>query len=272
MTSEPEELSSSPISLPSAADAFRLENVTFHNDQGRAVVERLSLSGKRGSATALVGHVGGGKTTVLRLLAALIAPSSGTVRALGVDLSTLSYEGVRAHRMQVGYAFESTGLVGNMTLGENIGLALSYHDEGKVAASSTLEKVRDIAEELHIVRHLNDPPFRANGSVRKRALVARALIREPTLLLCDEPQVGLTPKEARLVSNAVERRRLRNNLTVVFADHDGYLDPFIVDRTFYLENGRLLIAPSMRPPTDRQAVPPAARISLSTDLIYRGGS
>jgi len=248
-------------------DAFRLDDVVFSSYEGRTVLNRLTLAATPGSATALVGHVGGGKTTVLRLLAALVRARYGTVRALGVDLATLSYEGLRAHRMQIGYAFESTGLVGNMTVGENIGLMLSYHgDDARQAAVKT----REIAEELQIHEHLDEAPFRANGSVRKRALIARALAIEPKLLLCDEPQVGLTRREACLVSDAIERRRRSKGLTVVFADHDGYLDPFVVTRTFYLENGQLLRAPSIRPPTDRADVPLTERMSLSTALIYRG--
>jgi ABC-type transporter Mla maintaining outer membrane lipid asymmetry ATPase subunit MlaF len=262
------------MTAPPDAEAFRLSDVTVRapGEVGRPVLERFSLLGLRGSATALVGHVGGGKTTALKLLAGLVAPSAGEVRVLGEEPHSLSYEGARAYRRRVGYAFESTGLIGNMTLGENIGLALAYEDERHDTAQLIADKVKDIAEELRIERHLSEMPFRANGSVKKRALLARALVREPELLLCDEPQVGLTPKEARLVSNAIERRRLRGGLTVVFADHDGHLDPFVVLRVVYLENGRLLLSPSLRPPTDRQAVPPGARISLSTDLIYRGSS
>src|SRR5262249_34634086 len=140
--------------------------VVLSSYEGRTVLNRLTLAGAPGSATALVGHVGGGKTTVLRLLAALVRATYGTVRALGVDLSTLSYEGMRAHRMQVGYAFESTGLVGNMSVGENIALMLSYHqDDPKRAAA----KARELAEELEIHEQLDEAPFRANGSVRKRA-------------------------------------------------------------------------------------------------------
>jgi ABC-type lipoprotein export system ATPase subunit len=253
----------------SVEDAFRLDDVVFSSYEGRAVLDRLTLAGTPGSATALVGHVGGGKTTVLRLLAALVRPTHGSVRALGVDLAALSYEGLRAHRMKVGYAFESTGLVGNMTIGENIALMLSYHGDDPGHAAT---KARELAEELQIDEHLDEAPFRANGSVRKRALIARALAQGPKLLLCDEPQVGLTRREASLVSDAIERRRASNGLTVVFADHDGYLDPFVVTRTFYLENGRLLTAPSIRPPTDRADVPLAERMSMSTALIYRGTS
>jgi ABC-type transporter Mla maintaining outer membrane lipid asymmetry ATPase subunit MlaF len=253
--------------MSSREDAFRLDGVTFKSYEGRAVLDSVTLAGAPGSATALVGHVGGGKTTVLRLLAALVRPSRGTVRALGADLADFTYEELRAHRLQIGYAFESTGLVGNMTIGENIALVLSYHHGDPRGA---WHKVRELADELDIERHLDEAPFRANGSVRKRALIARALAVEPKLLLCDEPQVGLTRREATLVSDAIERRRRSKGLTVVFADHDGYLDPFVVTRTFYLENGRLLTAPSVRPPIDRADVPLVERTSLSTDLIYRG--
>jgi len=253
--------------MSSAQDAFRLDSVIFSSYEGRAVLDRLTLAGTPGSATALVGHVGGGKTTVLRLLAALVRPTYGSVHVFGVDLATLSYESLRAHRMQIGYAFESTGLVGNMSIGENIALMLSYHGHSPRRAAA---KAHEVAEELQIEEHLDEAPFRANGSVRKRALIARALAAEPKLLLCDEPQVGLTRREATLVSDAIDRRRSSKGLTVVFADHDAYLDPFVVTRTFYLENGRLLTAPSMRPPTDRADVPLSERMSLSTALIYRG--
>ncbi len=255
--------------MSTANDAFRLDNVLFSSYEGRAVLDRLTVAGAPGSATALVGHVGGGKTTVLRLLAALVRATRGSVQALGTNLAALSYEGLRAHRMRIGYAFESTGLVGNMTIGENIALMLSYHGGDP---ARTTAKACELAEELQIEKHLNEAPFRANGSVRKRALIARALAQEPALLLCDEPQVGLTRREACLVSDAIERRRTSRGLTVVFADHDGYLDPFVVTRTYYLENGRLLSAPSIRPPNDRADVPLAERMSLSTDLIYRGTS
>ncbi|HKQ68680.1 MAG TPA: ATP-binding cassette domain-containing protein [Polyangiaceae bacterium] len=255
------------LEMQASSDVFRLDDVTFVGDHGRTTVSRLSLSAKPGSATALVGHVGGGKTTVLRLLAALVVPQSGSVRVFDTDLATLSYEELRRHRMRVGYSFESTGLVGNMSIGENIALPLRYH---YLLGERADEKVKELALELEIEDYLDEPCFRVNGSVRKRALTARALALEPKLLLCDEPQVGLTRREACLVSDAIDRRRLVNGLSVVFADHDGYLDPFVVSRTFYLENGRLLTAPSMRPRTDREVAPLPERLSLSTDLIYRG--
>lgn len=246
-------------------EAFSLEDVTVLAYDGRRIISGLTLRGARGSATALIGHVGGGKTTLLRLLAGLVTPISGSVRVGGVALGQLSYEGMRAHRMRIGYAFESTGLVGNWTLRQNIALALSYHGQDGVA-------VTDLAEELRITDSLDERPFRVNASVRKRALIARALAHAPELLLCDEPQLGLTPREAQLVSDAIERRRKAGGLSVVLADHDGYLEPFVADHLFYVENGNLLTQPSMRPPPDRREDAVAERTSLTTASIYRGTS
>jgi ABC-type lipoprotein export system ATPase subunit len=247
-------------------ESFRLDAATFIAEGGRTVLDRLTLSAKPGTSTALVGHVGGGKTTVLRLLAGIVAPSSGRVTVFGADPLAADYEARRAHRMNVGYAFESTGLIGNMTLGENIALPLAYHDLGRDGGARTAARVLELASELEIERHLDELPSRANGSIKKRALVARALALSPRLLLCDEPQVGLTLRQARVVSAALERRRLGEGLTIVIADHDGHLDPFVVTRIFYMENGRPLDVPSLRPPRDRDDAP----ISLTTDLIYRG--
>ena len=74
--------------MSTTEEAFRLDDVVFSSYEGRTVLNRLTLSAARGSATALVGHVGGGKTTVLRLLAALVRATYGSVRALGVDRVT----------------------------------------------------------------------------------------------------------------------------------------------------------------------------------------
>lgn len=244
-------------------EAFAIEGVTVRAYDGRVVLNDVTLQAERGTSTALVGHVGGGKTTILRLLAGLVTPASGEVRVAGVSLGMLSYEQMRAHRMRVGYAFESTGLLGNWTLEQNISLALSYHGLAEPS-------VTELAEEFRIAEFLGERPFRVNASVRKRALIARALAHGPELLLCDEPQIGLTPREARVVSDAIERRRKEQGLTVVLADHDGYLDPFAADHLYYVENGRLLAQPSMRPPPDRSDDAVAERTSLTTASIYRG--
>jgi ABC-type transporter Mla maintaining outer membrane lipid asymmetry ATPase subunit MlaF len=251
--------------------AAKIEKVTVVNELGREVLHRVSLTIPKGEALAFIGHNGGGKTTILRLLAGLASPNKGRVKVFGEDLAKLSYPRMRAHRTRVGFVFEAGGLWANRTIAENIGLPLRYHQGGHTGEDVIEQRVDRVAEELGILPHLALHSFQCNASVRKRALVARALILEPDLLLCDEPQVGLTIKEARLVSAAIDRRRTTRGMTIVYADHDGYLEPYATDRNFYLENGHLLDRPSALPPPDREIDLGLPASSLGGSSV-RGGS
>ena len=239
-----------------------VDRVSFVDELGRAVLDGVSLHVQAGESIAIVGHNGGGKTTLLRLLAGLFAPTSGTIEVLGLDVAKASYREMARHRTRVGFVFELAGLWANRTIEENVALPLRYHGHA-LDPAAIQRKVRDLAGELGIERELAIPSFRANASVRKRALVARALALEPEVLLCDEPQVGLVRKEAELVAAAMERRRSERGLGVVIADHDGYLDPYVVDRSVFLENGRLLNRPSAAPPQDRQSDPESSPASVT---------
>lgn len=251
--------------------ALRLDRVSVLNEQGRAVVGAVSFSMRRGEALALAGHIGGGKTTMLRLLAGVLTPSQGAVLVEGVDLSTLDYDGMRAHRVRTGFVFEAGGLWANRTIAENIALPLRYHDAGKSMDDALDARTKSIAEELGIEGDLTQRSSSCHASIRKRALFARALVLEPSLLLCDEPLVGLSKKEASLAAEAIERRRQARSMTVLYADHDGGIEPFVCDRTFYVEEGSLLDRPSALPPPDRPSelgLPPS---SLGGSSV-RGGS
>lgn len=219
-----------------------LEDVVVADDHGRSVLSRASLGVAEGEALALVGRNGSGKTTVLRLLGGLIAPTEGRVRLFGEDPARAGYAETQRLRTEVGLAFESFGLWAARTIGENIALPLFYH--------RGTSDIGALAKELGIEDALSALPSRVNASVKKRALLGRALVLSPRLLLCDEPQLGLVRREAKRVAEAIERRRQRG-MTVIFADHDGELDPYVVTRRVYLEEGRVLDRPSMLPPSLR---------------------
>lgn len=217
--------------------AAQLEEVSVIDAQGNALLEEVSIPVLPGEALAVCGPTGGGKTTLLRLLAALINPTRGHVRIATLDPAALDYEGLRALRLRVGIAFENGGFWGTRSAYENIALPMLYHypDRDDIEL-----KVRDLAEELGLTEDLSKPGAALSGAVRKRVMVARGLLFEPSLLLVDEPQHGLLPREARRLNDAIELRRKHRGMTVVYADHDGKLAPFTCERRIFLEGGRIV--------------------------------
>lgn len=246
-----------------------LDRVTVRDDAGRAVLDGVDMSVLRGEAVALCGHNGGGKTTVLRLIAGLGRPHAGRVTVGGKDLSKLGYQAMREHRTRVGYVFEAGGLWANRSVRENIALPLHYHAR-RVADLDA--RVASLADELDIVDELDRLSHRVNASVRKRALFARALALDPLLLLCDEPQLGLVASEARRVAKAIERRRAARGMTVVYADHDGALEPYTATRMVYLENGQMFDRPSAMPPPDRPSFVGVLPHALGGAHVLGGGA
>ncbi len=246
-----------------------LDRVTVRDEAGRAVLDGVNLSVLRGEAVALCGHNGGGKSTALRLIAGLLRPTSGRVKVGNRDLSRLGYQATREHRTQVGFVFEAGGLWANRTVRENIALPLSYH-AGRVPDLE--QRVTSLAEELDIVDELPRVSHRVNASVRKRALFARALALDPALLLCDEPQLGLVLGEARRVAKAIERRRRERGMTVVYADHDGALEPYTATRMVYFENGHVFDRPSALPPPDRPSFVGVLPQALGGAHVLGGGA
>jgi ABC-type lipoprotein export system ATPase subunit len=228
----------------------QLDSVSVVDARGRIVLDGVSFGVLRGEALALCGPSGGGKTTALRLIAGLSRAAVGRVTVLGKDVGRLDYAGQRAHHLRVGFVFEASGLWANRSIYENIALPMLYH--APRPGPSPHERALALARELAISEWLNQPASHCNASVGKRALFARSLALDPEILLCDEPQRALLPREAKLVSRALERRRAERGLTVVHADHDGQIDPYVVDRRLYLEHGQLLERPSMLPPSDMQ--------------------
>ncbi len=226
-----------PGALP--APALELDRVGVANELGLPLLMRIRLTVPAGESVAVVGRNGSGKSTLLRVIAGLVAPRSGTVRIAGEDVSSLDYRELQRIRTRVGLVFERGGIWANRTVESNISLPLEYHHPDLDAR----ETVRQVAAELGIDGSLNRAATEADASVRRRTLIARALVMQPALLLFDEPQRSLTPDEARPVSDAIERRRAQQGLTVIYTDHDGHVDPFPVDRCVYLAHGQLTNQP-----------------------------
>jgi ABC-type multidrug transport system ATPase subunit len=230
--------------MADAAPTFSLDDVTTAPEPGHPAVEGVTLSLGEGGALALVGPNGSGKTTILRLLAGVVPPIGGRVTVFGQDLATLDYEGMRTHRTRVGLVFEAGSLLANRSIRDNIALPFEYHSPKGTSEEDVEARVASLAEEFGMREGLDAIGGTANASVARAALFARALVLEPQLLLVDEPQSSLAPRQRARIADALQRRRRDRGMTVVFADHDGALAPFLADRRLYVVRGKVYDAVS----------------------------
>jgi heme exporter protein A len=164
---------------------------------GRRVVDSVSFTLRGGDCLALFGPNGAGKTTLLRLVAGLLAPAQGTVQVNGVSIR----EGAAA-RAQVGLVSHASMLYGALTVRENVELAARLYGLADPAAAArtalALMKVDDRA----------DAPARTlSRGLQQRVSIARAMVHQPRVLLCDEPYTGLDDAGSAALTAVLSERR-----------------------------------------------------------------
>ncbi len=225
--------------------AVRTEQLTRTFGQTVAL-DRVDLEVPSGQMLAILGLSGSGKSTLLRTLNGLVAPTSGAVHVLGCDVGHAHGTDMRALRCQVGFIFQQFGLVGRLTVLENVlsgalgrirfprfGV-LSYPRSLRLEALSHLERVG-----------LDDRAFQRSdtlsGGQQQRVAIARTLMQQPVLLLADEPVASLDPESSAAVMELLLRICQEEHLTVIASLHQVELARGWADRMVGLRDGRVVL-------------------------------
>jgi len=200
----------------------------------RRVVDRLSLTIPDGAFCVVLGPSGCGKSTTLRMINRLVAPDSGTIRVAGEDVSRGPPE---ALRRRIGYVIQSTGLFPHWRVEDNI--ATVPRLLGWPAA-----RVHDRVSELLQLLRL-DPgtyrrkyPHQLSGGEQQRVGIARAIVTDPTLLLCDEPTGDLDRKSGDEILNLLQALNREHGKTILMVTHDPHASAR-ASRTVHLDKGQL---------------------------------
>jgi ABC-2 type transport system ATP-binding protein len=165
----------------------------------RTVVNDVTLQVARGEIVALLGPNGAGKTTTLRMLAGLIAPTSGTVAIDGVPLTRATGTALRS---RIGFLTEAPGLWDRLTVRENLNIYAGLY--GLAHADLTIDRLLDTFE---LSAHASARAAELSKGMRQKVALARALLHDPRVLLLDEPTSGLDPEVTRSVRRLLEERR-----------------------------------------------------------------
>ncbi|MFW5698217.1 MAG: ABC transporter ATP-binding protein [Planctomycetota bacterium] len=213
----------------------------LHKHFGRRHVLRgIDLDVYHGETLVILGISGSGKTTFIKHLMGSARIESGDIRVGDFDLRTMRGDDWRAYRSRMGVVFQHAALLGSLTILRNVGLPLIEEervplDEVRERVIRALRRVFLPAEEI-----LELKPASLSGGMRKRVGIARAIIREPDLLLYDEPTTGLDPVTVSGVNELMRDLQERLGVTSIVITHDLDAAFSVADRIAMLYKGRII--------------------------------
>ncbi len=200
------------------------------------VLDRLSLTVPRGEFLALMGPSGSGKTTLLNLIGGLDRPTSGSLDVAGVRLETLSGRRLAAWRsMHIGFVFQFYNLMPVMSAARNVELPLL------LTHLSRSERRRRVAIALEVVglsHRASHSPRTLSGGEQQRVGIARAIVSDPTLLLCDEPTGDLDRKSGDEILGLLQALHREQGKTIIMVTHDPHASARAT-RVVHLDKGQL---------------------------------
>ena len=179
---------------------IKFENVTATYTENVGVFN-LSFHIPKGELVFLMGPTGAGKSTVLKTIYRDIPISEGTLLINGEDLSNIRVRHVPRFRRKIGMVFQDYRLIQDRTVFENI--ALPLHIEG-ASIKHIKDKVNDIGKKVGLIKIINNYPSQLSGGEKQRVSIARALIKEPLVILADEPTGNLDPNVSDEILDLLE--------------------------------------------------------------------
>lgn len=205
-----------------------------HAFDGREVLKGISLDITPGEILVIMGSSGGGKTTLLKIIAGLIRPTSGEVLINGISMTKQPDKA----RKSLGMVFQYAALFDFLTVRDNILFGIKRMR--KLSHPARQEVVEERLEEVGLkeIEHLL--PSELSGGMRKRVGLARALATEPKVLLYDEPTSGLDPVTAYSIDRLIVETAQRHEMTSVVVSHDVTSVLRTADRVAFLHQGELL--------------------------------
>ncbi len=194
-------------------------------------IDQLSLDIPDGRFVVVLGPQGAGKSTMLRMLAGLEETTGGRILMDGVDLAA-----VPARERDVAMVFQNYALYPHMSIAENMGFALKLKGVERAERDA---KVREAAQLLDLERYLDRRPRALSGGQRQRVAMARAIVREPSVFLMDEPLSNLDPALRTQTRQSIVALQQRMRTTTLYATHDAAEALEVAGTVALLNDGRL---------------------------------
>lgn len=215
-------------------DYVKLENVSkiYGSKEVKIVaVDEISFQIAEGEFVVIVGPSGAGKTTVLNILGGMDKATSGKVLVDGHDIAGYTNKQLTVYRREdIGFVFQFYNLVPNLTALENVELALQI-------CKNPLD-AKTVLSEVGLKDRLGNFPAQLSGGEQQRVSIARALAKNPKLLLCDEPTGALDYQTGKAILKLLQDMCREKGMTVIVITHNSALTP-MADRVIKIKNGKV---------------------------------
>lgn len=212
----------------------KLKDITKVYHMGEVEIraaDNINFSIKKGEFVVIVGPSGAGKTTVLNILGGMDTATGGTLTVDGKDITAYDSRQLTGYRRNdIGFVFQFYNLIPNLTALENVELALQICKDPLDA--------KKVLEDVGLGDRLDNFPAQLSGGEQQRVSIARALAKNPKLLLCDEPTGALDYNTGKAILKLLQNMCRERGMTVIVITHNQALAP-MADRLIHIKNGQV---------------------------------
>jgi len=205
---------------------------------GNQVLDDISFEIAKGETFCIVGPSGVGKSVTLKHMVRLLTPDEGRVLVGDSVVSHAYGDELEKVRERFGFLFQGGALLAWLSVGENV--ALPLREKTSLAEAEIVAKVRETLKMVELEDAIDKYPSEISGGMRKRAGLARAIIRDPEIVLYDEPTSGLDPVTSRTIDSLIERMRKDIGVTSVVVTHDLHSALSIGTKIAMLHGGKIV--------------------------------
>ena len=210
-------------------------NVTLKHKNSRGI-HNVSFDIEKGQFVYLMGPTGAGKSTIINSIIKSVIPDSGQILVNNYDVSKLSENDLTLYRRDIGIVFQDFKLINDRSIFENVALPLQILG---IQKKTIIIKVEEILNKVGLKHKINSMPNELSGGEQQKICVARALIKNPKIVVADEPTGNLDPSSSDDIIDLLEQES-KNGTTIIMATHNYPLIENRIKHFIELNNGKVV--------------------------------